>query len=66
MKGGYLKVTVSISDEKGVGTETDAQDITHMEMLACIGTLAADVARWGNYDIETVIRAVRDCYYNDF
>ena len=67
MVDGYINAKIISLDEDGVGVETNMDNMSVHEMLAAIGTLAADVVHWSDeeLDIENVVAAVRGCYYNN-
>ena len=67
MVDGYINAKIISLDEDGVGVETNMENMSVHEMLAAIGTLAADIVSWsdGKLDIENVVAAVRGCYYNN-
>lgn len=66
MVGAFLKVTITQYDKNGVATSTELGDLNKYEILAAIGTLAADCVELseGQLDIENIVAAVRGCYYN--
>ena len=67
MVGGYIKADITESDEYGIGVKTDLDHVSKYEMLAAIGTLAADCIKFseGELTVEMISAAVKDCYELD-
>lgn len=64
MIGESITVTITQSDEKGVGTSCEIGELNKHELLAAVGTLVSDCveASEGQLDIENFIKAIRGCY----
>ena len=65
MIGESITVTITKSDEEGVGTSCEIGELNKHELLAAVGTLVSDCveASEGQLDIEDFIKAIRGCYY---
>lgn len=65
MVGESITVTITQSDEKGVGTSCKIGELNKYELLAAVGTLVSDCvkASEGQLDIENFIKAIRGCYH---
>ena len=66
MVGESIKVTITQSDHKGVGTSCEIGELNMYELLAAVGTLVSDCARYSDeLDIENFISAIRSCFYEN-
>lgn len=65
MVGEKITVTITQSDENGVGTECEVGNLNKHELLAAVGTLVSDcvLASEGELDVENFVSAIRGCHY---
>lgn len=67
MVGESITVTITQSDESGVGTSCEIGELDKYELMAAVGTLVSDCvkAAKGELDVENFVAAIRVCYYED-
>lgn len=67
MVGERITVTITQSDETGVGTSCEIGELNKYELMAAVGTLVSDCVRAakGELDVENFVAAIRGCYYED-
>ena len=67
MVGESIKVIITQSDEKGIGTTCEIGDLNKWELMAACGTLVSDCvkASEGQLGIENFVAAIRGCYYEN-
>lgn len=67
MVGESITVTITQSDETGVGTSCEIGELNEYELMAAVGTLVSDCvkAAKGELNIENFLAAIRKCYYED-
>lgn len=67
MVGESITVTITQSDEKGVGTHCEIGELNKFELMAAAGTLISDCVKYsdGQLDVENFVAAIRSCYYEN-
>lgn len=67
MVGESITVTITQSDEKGVGTYCEIGELNKFELMAAVGTLISDCVKYsdGQLDVENFVAAIRSCYYEN-
>lgn len=67
MVGESITVTITQSDESGVGTSCEIGELNKYELMAAVGTLVSDCvkAAKGDLDVENFVAVIRGCYYED-
>lgn len=67
MVGESITVTITQSDESGVGMSCEIGELNKYELMAAVGTLVSDCvkAAKGELDVENFVAAIRGCYYED-
>lgn len=67
MVGESITVTITQSDESGVGTHCEIGELNKYELMAAVGTLVSDCVKYsdGELDVENFVAAIRGCYYEN-
>lgn len=66
MKDGFIKATITNTDDENIGVHVTVQDVTNEEILAGIACLASDCINEFGIDLDDVLYNIKNVHEKGF